>query len=40
MHRVLGLLLNDFSLQDVASQMYVDHNVASFLAGECNELFK
>jgi hypothetical protein len=40
MHRVLGLLLNYFILQEVASQMYVDHKVTSFLARECNELFK
>jgi len=39
MQRVLGLLLNYFSLQEVVSQMYVDHKVASFLARECNELF-
>ena len=39
MHRVLCLLLNYFSLQEVTSQMYVDHNVASFVARERNEVF-
>ena len=38
MQRVLCLLLNYYSLQEVTSQMYVDRYVASFLTRECNEV--
>lgn len=39
MHRVLFLLLNYFSLQEVTSQMNVDRKVGSLLVRECNGVF-